>query len=451
MNYLLIVIGIALGAVMAWAITWLFLKNKTVTAFASTNAKLDVANATIDVQNKDITQLKLEVKAKTEEFNQVNRQAAEFLADNRALNEKLETQKSEIEALRKQFNTEFENIANKILEEKTQKFTNLNEEKLIGILNPLKEKIQTFEKKVEDTYNNETREKASLKKELEVIIAANQRISDEANKLTQALKGDVKKQGNWGEIILERVLEASGLRKGEEYHREQVVEGVFGEVQRPDVIVYLPDNKHIVIDSKVSLTAYERMVDCEENKYEQLLKEHTLSLKKHVKELADKNYPNSAQLNAPDFVLMFMPIEASFSIAMQTDNELFTYAWEKKVVIVSPTTLLTSLKTIASVWKQESQTRNVLEIAKESGLLYDKFVAFTEDMLKVGKNMDDAKKIYSDAMNKLVESSRRGDTIVGRMERIRKLGANTSKSLNPKIVDRVLGNDESLFWESKDE
>jgi len=267
----------------------------------------------------------------------------------------------------------------------------------------------------------------------------------ETANLTKALKGDVKKQGNWGEIILERVLESSGLRKGVEYQREVVIEGIYGERQRPDVIVYLPDKKHIIIDSKVSLTEYDRMIESDESQQHEHLKRHIESLKSHVKELAAKNYPGSALLNAPDFVLMFVPIEASFSVAMQADSELFMYAWERKIAIVSPTTLLVTLQTVASVWKQENQKNNVLEIARLGGQLYDKFVAFTDNMIKVGNSMDTAKKTYSDAMNQLIKRNESGSihagTIVGQAEKLKALGATTSKSLPPTLIERALGND----------
>jgi DNA recombination protein RmuC len=255
----------------------------------------------------------------------------------------------------------------------------------------------------------------------------NARVSEEANNLTKALKGDVKKQGNWGEIILERVLERSGLTKGREYEREEVIEGADNSVQRPDVIIHLPDNKHIIIDSKVSLVAYERFVSAESEEKQLLnLKEHVNSIRNHVKLLSDKNYQQAHNINTPDFVLMFLPIEASFSVAVQADSELFSFAWEKKIVIVSPTTLLATLRTISSIWKQENQTKNAQEIARLSGTLYDKFVGFAEDMEKIKANIDRTSKSYDDAMKKMKDGT---GNIVRTAEKIKELGAKTTKSL----------------------
>ena len=253
-------------------------------------------------------------------------------------------------------------------------------------------------------------------------------MSEEANNLTKALKGDVKKQGNWGEVILERVLERSGLTKGQEYEREEVVEGNDANVQRPDVIIHLPDNKHIIIDSKVSLVAYERLMSADTDEQRvTYLKDHVNSLRSHVKLLSEKNYQNAQNLNTPDFVLMFLPIEASFSVAVQGDSDIFAYAWERKIVIVSPTTLLATLRTISSIWKQENQTKNAQEIARLSGALYDKFIGFAEDMTRIKANIDRTSNAYDDAMKKMKDGS---GNIIRTAEKIKELGAKTgSKSL----------------------
>ena len=344
------------------------------------------------------------------------------------LEEKLDNQKQEIETLQKRLTTEFENIATKILKERSDEFSTSNYKHLSEILNPLKEKIQVFEKKVDETYDKELRDKISLKEEVRKLTELNARVSEEANNLTKALKGDVKKQGNWGEIILERVLERSGLTRGQEYEREEVLEGADNQTQRPDVIIHLPDNKHIIVDSKVSLTAYERMMS-EENdeKKEKFLKEHISSMRSHVKLLSEKNYQNAFNINTPDFVLMFLPIESSFSVAVQHDSNLFSDAWDKKIVIVSPTTLLATLRTISSIWKQENQTKNAQEIARLSGTLYDKFVGFTEDMSKIKLNIERASGAYDDALKKLKTGN---GNIIRTAEKIKELGAKTgNKSL----------------------
>jgi DNA recombination protein RmuC len=349
-------------------------------------------------------------------------------AVNDNLADKLENQKAEIESLQKRLTVEFENIATKILKERSDEFSVSNHKNLSEILNPLKERIQLFEKKVDETYDKELRDKISLREEVRKLTELNTRVSEEANNLTKALKGDVKKQGNWGEVILERVLERSGLTKGQEYEREVVVEGADVTVQRPDVIIHLPDNKHIVIDSKVSLVAYERLMSADtETRRDVYLKDHISSLRSHVKLLSEKNYQNAQNINTPDFVLMFLPIEASFSVAVQGDSEIFAYAWERKIVIVSPTTLLATLRTISSIWKQENQTKNAQEIARLSGALYDKFIGFAEDMAKIKANIDRTSGAYDDAMKKMKEGS---GNIIRTAEKIKELGAKTgNKSL----------------------
>ena len=349
------------------------------------------------------------------------------------LTEKLENQQSEIENQQKRLTAEFENIANKIMKQRSDEFSASNQKNIGDLLNPLKEKIQLFEKKVDETYDKELRDKISLKEEVRKLTELNARVSEEANNLTKALKGDVKKQGNWGEIILERVLERSGLTKGQEYEREEVVEGADRSVQRPDVILHLPDNKHIIIDSKVSLVAYERYITAE-NEEKQMLsaKEHINSIRSHVKLLSEKNYQNAQNINTPDFVLMFIPIEASFSVAVQGDSELFSYAWERKIVIVSPTTLLATLRTISSIWKQENQTKNAQEIARLSGTLYDKFIGFTEDMVKIKNNLDRTSSAYDDAVKKMKDGS---GNIIRTAEKIKELGAKTGNKSLPAGFD----------------
>jgi DNA recombination protein RmuC len=397
------------------------------------NTQLALSEEKIKNQSEEIVILKSELKAKTDEYYAANNILATFKADNRALQEKLETQKSEIEDLQKRLTTEFENIATKILKERSAEFSESNHKNLSEILNPLKEKIQLFEKKVDETYDKELRDKISLKEEVRKLTELNARVSEEANNLTKALKGDVKKQGNWGEVILERVLERSGLTRGQEYEREEVIEGVENQTQRPDIIIHLPENKHIVIDSKVSLIAYERMIS-EENdeRKEKFLKEHIASMRSHVKLLSEKNYQNAFNINTPDFVLMFLPIEPSFSVAVQHDAELFSYAFDRKIVIVSPTTLLATLRTIASIWKQENQTKNAQEIARLSGMLYDKFVGFSEDLSKIKLNIDRASGAYDDAIKKLKSGN---GNIIRTAEKIKELGAKTNKSLPSELIE----------------
>jgi DNA recombination protein RmuC len=398
---------------------------------------LDKQKSIIEVTQKQLLEeynkVETLLKAERETNGFQSSKLAVFETENKNLLEKLQTQKTEIEELQKRLTVEFENIANKILKERSNEFSLSNEKNIGDILNPLKEKIASFEKKVEDAYDKELRDKVSLREEVKKLAELNTRISEDANNLTKALKGDVKKQGNWGEVVLERVLERSGLSLGQEYEREEVIEGGDGNVQRPDVIIHLPENKHIIIDSKVSLVAYESFVNAQTDvERETYMKDHITSLRSHVRLLSEKKYQTSPDLNTPDFVLMFLPIEASFSVAVQADGDLFSYAWEKKIVIVSPTTLLATLRTISSIWKQESQTKNAREIARLSGALYDKLVGFVGDLSKIKENIDKAGVSYDEAMKKM----QTGNGNVFRIaEKIKSFGANTNKSLPENLTD----------------
>jgi len=346
-----------------------------------------------------------------------------------------------MEELQKKFTLEFENVANKILKQNTVDFTQVNQKNIGEILNPLKEKILTFEQRVEDTYRKGLKDQTDLRAELKKLYDLNSRISEEANNLTKALKSDSKKQGNWGEVVLERVLERSGLVKGQEYDTQVRATTDDGRVIQPDVIVKLPENKHIIIDSKVSLVAYEAFTSEEmEEKREVHLKQHVESIKNHVKSLSEKNYQNASLFDTPDFVLLFMPIESAFSIAIQSDISLFNYAWEKKIVIVSPTTLLATLTTIASIWKHEKQTQNAIEIARQGGALYDKFVGFLKNIEELGIQIGRVNKTYEDARNKLSEG--RGN-LLRQVENLKVLGAKTTKSIPEHYLNNNSGSNEA--------
>ena len=344
--------------------------------------------------------------------------------------------------LQQQFKLEFEHVANKILEEKTSKFTLQNKANMDLILSPLKENIKSFEEKVDRVYKAESDERNILKGVISQLMDQSKQIQEDANNLTKALKGDNKKQGNWGEIILERVLERSGLVKDQEYRIQSSFNTSNGNRVQPDVIIDLPDDKHIVVDSKVSLIAYEKYVNAElEEEKEIYVKQHLLSLKSHIQDLSGKNYQALYQINSPDFVLLFVPIESSFGIAVQKDAELFNYAWDRKVVIVSPSTLLATLRTISSIWKQERQNRNVLEIARLSGTMYDKFVGFLTDMESIGRNIRQSQESYDKAFNKL--SSGAGN-LSNTADKIKKLGAKTTKQIDHKFLDPALSEEEIL-------
>ncbi|WP_179415706.1 DNA recombination protein RmuC [Mucilaginibacter sp. E4BP6] len=350
----------------------------------------------------------------------------------KAQRDRLMEQEKSIQEIQQKFQLEFQNIANKLLDEKSQKFVETNRVNLDILLNPLKENIKAFEEKVDKVYNMEAAERNTLKGVITQLMELNQLISNEAQNLTKALKGDNKKQGNWGEVILERVLERSGLVKDQEYRIQTSFTSTDGNRLQPDVIIDLPDDKHLVIDSKVSLIAYERLVNCETEEERKLFsKGHVESIRSHVNGLSAKNYHDLHQINSPDFVLLFIPIESSFSFAVQIDAELFSDAWDKRVVIVSPSTLLATLRTIASIWKQERQNRNVLEIARLSGAMYDKFVGFVGDMEGIGKNIKQSQSAYDNAISKLTEGN---GNLTKTAEKIKSLGAKANKQIDQKYL-----------------
>ena len=407
--------------------------------YQGSTSKLEERNL---IAEKSLEQAKTELNAERAKVIELSSKNSAVNADNINLEQKLADQRKELDDLQSKFTKEFENLANKIFEEKSQKFTEQNKTNLDDILKPLGERIKEFEKKVNDVYINETKERASLAEQIRNLHELNQQMTKEATNLTRALKGDSKTQGNWGEFILESILEKSGLVKDREYTIQASVKNEEGRLLRPDVIINLPENKSMVIDSKVSLTAYEQYSssddDAERTGY---LNDHILSVKNHIKRLSPKEYQNLYGLQSLDFVLMFIPIEPAFAAAVQSDYNIFYEAFEKNIVIVSPTTLLATLRTIASLWKQEKQNRNAIEIAKQSGELYDKFVGFMEDLVSVGNNIRQTKDNYDKAMNKLVDG--RGN-LIKRVENIKQLGAKTTKSLPNSLLDRAEDDDKLL-------
>ena len=386
----------------------------------------------IQLLKDEKTRLLDELLFERTQLAQVNQQLESVKSYHQSQQEKLQEQKIEVEQIRTQFQREFENVAEKLLKEKSKEFVDVNRTNLDLILNPLKENLKAFEDKVEKVYNMEAAERNTLKGVITQLMDLNKQISDEAQNLTKALKGDNKKQGNWGEVILERVLERSGLVRDQEYRVQAAMQATDGTRYQPDVIIDLPDDKHLVIDSKVSLIAYERLVNADTEEDRKLFaKAHIESIRGHIGGLSSKKYHDLYKINSPDFVLLFVPIESSFSIAVQLDGELFNYAWDKKVVIVSPSTLLATLRTIASMWKQERQNRNVLEIARLSGDMYDKFVGFLGDMDSIGRNINQTQSAYNTALNKLSEG--RGN-LTTTAEKIKKLGAKADKQIDQKFI-----------------
>lgn len=356
------------------------------------------------------------------------------------LEERMNEKSEELEKLQEKFTKDFEIVANKILEEKSNKFTLQNKQNLDIILKPLQEKIQTFEKRVEETNKEAIDRTSALREQIKNLSALNEQMSKEANNLTKALKGDSKMQGNWGELVLERVLEKSGLEKDREYFMQQSFTTEEGNRVLPDVVIHLPDHKKMIVDSKVSLRAYERFVNEEDQEQQALhLKQHVADLKRHVQQLSDKNYQDLYEIESPDFVLLFIPIEPAFAIAINTDNQLYNQAFEKNIVIVTPSTLLATLRTIDSMWNNEKQQQNAIEIARQAGGLYDKFHGLVTDLTAVGKKMDDAKQGYSAAMNKLVEGN---GNLITRVENLKKMGAKAKKTLPEAIIKRANTDDD---------
>jgi len=419
-----LIAGLLTGAV----ITYLFLKGR----FTS---QLSKSEERIRIYEESIRKLEEELASERNKRMELNALYSSVQTDYNNLQDKLNGQKEEIDQLQKKFTAEFENLANKIFEEKTTRFSEQSKANLSEILNPLKEKISEFEKKVEETNKESIKGNASLREQLQMLKDMNQQITQEAKNLTMALKGGTKTQGSWGEFILESILQKSGLAKGREYRIQQVIYSEEGRRFQPDVIVNLPENKSVIIDSKVSLIAYEKFINSDDEIQRQLsLKEHINSIRNHIRNLSSKNYQALYQLESLDFVLMFMPVEPAFALAVQNDSELFNDAFNRNIVIVSPSTLLATLRTVASIWRQENQNRNALEIARQSGALYDKFHALITDLTELGKRITTMQRGYEEAMKKLYSGK---GNLVSSVERIKKLGANTSKSLPQQLLDRA--------------
>lgn len=448
MEILLLVVGILVGTALGFFIS----KSRTISSSDTTklndlerekailqdrlNAEKSQSERMLTLVQNEKEKVEKELLEERERSNQNAQSLERSRAFFKAQEEKIIEQKSDIEKLQEKFNKEFELIANKILDDKSQKFTEQNRNNLDNILNPLKEKIKDFEEKVDKSYKSEAAERNTLKGSIEELMKLNKQISEEANNLTKALKGDTKKQGNWGELVLAKILEASGLGEGQGYTLQgkgMILTDENGNRLQPDVIVHLPDQKHIVIDAKVSLVAYERLVNStDDNDRESLIRQHILSIKNHINGLSGKNYQDLYGINSPEFVLLFVPIESSFSIAIQNDQDLWDFAWGKRVVIVTPSTLLATLKTVSSIWKQEQQTKNAIDIATKAGALYDKFVGFISDLKKIGDQLDKSKDAYNEAFNKLQSGS---GNLIGRVENLRKLGAKATKQIDQKLMD----------------
>jgi len=369
--------------------------------------------------------------------NELTRRNAEF----EHLQQRNLEQKKEVEQLQEKFTLEFENLANRILDQKSEKFTLLNKENLQNILTPLNDKIKSFEEKVDKNSNDFIERHAQLGKQLQHLNDQNIKISEEAINLTKALKGDSQMQGSWGEMILESVLERSGLQKNSEYFVQQNFHSTEGKNIRPDVVIHLPGNKKMIVDSKVSLVAYERCINENDDFQRKIhLKNHLISVKKRVEELGLKNYHTLYDMESPDFVLLFIPIEAAFAMASNQYPGLYQDAFDRNIIIVTPTTLLAVLKTVDSMWQNEKQKQNAIDIATQAGALYDSFANLTEDLLKVGRQIGTVQGSYETAMKKLTGKG----NLINRVEKLKKLGAKASKQLDQKLISRAQKEEEEI-------
>ncbi len=442
-SILFLVIGLGLG----FFIGVLFKKSGQSTSLNDEELKaLSTENTKLATRLENAEQVFKQQKEKEEKLTTQNNEliglTAQLENQNRNLEERLTEQKAELEKLQERFTLEFQNIANKLLKENSKDFAEANQKRLDEILTPLKENIKAFEKKVEDKYDNELKERTSLIEQIKSLSDLNQQMRTDAQNLTKALKGDTKTQGNWGEFILEKILESSGLKKGEQYETQESYINEDGKTVRPDVVIKLPEDKHIVIDSKVSIVAYSNFLEAQTEEEQMIcVKAHITSVKNHINGLSEKNYSHAKGINSPDFVLMFLPSEPSFSFTLQSDQSIYNYAWDRKIVLVSPTTLLATLRTISSVWKQENQTKNAIEIAKQSGALYDKFVGFLEDLNKIDKGLKSSQSAYDEAVKKLQFGS---GNLVGRVEKLKVLGAKTTKNLPANFSEEEDNQDEEL-------
>lgn len=379
---------------------------------------------------KDVSRDREEIRNEKEFFkNELTRKNVEF----ENLRQRNEEQKSEVEQLQEKFSKEFENLANKILEQKSEKFTLQNKENIQNILNPLQEKIKVFEEKVDRNSENSLKRHAELGKQLQFLNEQNLKISEEATNLTKALKGDTKMQGNWGEMILESVLERSGLQKDAEYFVQQNFHTSEGKRVMPDVVIKLPGEKRMIIDAKVSLNAYERYINEGEEHKSTHLKNHLIAIKNRVDELSKKNYHQLYQMESPDFVLLFIPIEAAFAIASNEYPQLYSNAFDKNIIIVTPTTLLAVLKTIDSMWQNEKQKQNAIIIATQAGALYDSFTNLTDELLKIGRQLGTVQGSYDNAMKKLTGKG----NLIRRVEKLKKLGAKASKQIDQQLISHT--------------
>ncbi len=439
-NALIISCGILIGSLAVGTLVYLLMNRRMAGAEKSYLVDAAIADTSLKTRDREVEALNARLQENQQLISQTEAELRKSLVSEATMRSALVEQQNQnkeklalLDEAKERMNIEFKNVANEIFESKQRLFKAENKEQLGNLLSPLSNRIKEFEERVEKVYNEESKERHSLIREVHSLQDLNARISKDAINLTNALKGESKTQGTWGEVILERVLEKSGLTKGREYEIQVSMQNEDGRRLQPDVVVHLPEGKDVVIDSKVSLTAYERYCSSENDiERAESLKLHLQSLRAHIKQLGEKDYHKLEGVKTLDFVLMFVPIEAAFSVAVQTDNEVFSTAFEKNIVMVAPSTLLATLRTIQNIWRYEQQNKNAQEIASKAGALYDKFVNFVSDLEVIGSRIESTQTAYRDAHNKL--TSGKGN-LVRRAEGMRELGAKVSKSLPQNLVE----------------
>lgn len=435
MNILFLLIGLIAGGLVGW----FFAKSKVVPI---DDTQLLAEQDKSKILGKDLESTRNDLSIERNKTSELKANLSVSETNYKNLQERLLDQKKDFDSSHEKFAIQFKNLANEIFEEKSKKFTEQNKTNIFDLLKPLGEKIVEFEKKVDQTHKDSIEKNAGLFNELKNLKDLNQQMSEDARNLTRALKGDTKTQGSWGEFILESILAKAGLEKDREYSVQETFTTTEGRRQQPDIIIKLPEAKHIIIDSKVSLTAYNGFANAQSDEERaQYIKAHLISIRQHMRILSEKNYQRNYSDTGLDFVIMFVPIEPAYFVAIQSDHGLYEEAFEKRIVFVSPTLLLPMLHLIKSVWKSEYQDRHVIEIAKRAGDLYDKFVGFSDDLLMLGKHLDTSKKFYEESMKKLSTGS---GNLVGKIENLKKLGAKAEKTIDAKLLERA-GDQPDLF------
>ena len=433
-----LLIGLFGGILAGGSLAWLLLKAR----FSQSHLSREIVRrdylerGTYEQLEQQLDVLKDDTREREQEIRDLNARLATEATELRHAREQLENRRHELEEMHRRSELEFSNLAGKLLDEKTAKFTQHNRAQMEALLAPLREKMKDFGDGIEQKLMDDAKEKLTLRIQIQELAKLNQQLSEDAHNLVDALKGSNKTQGDWGEFRLETILERAGLAKNVHFHSQNSFRDPQGKQKRPDFIIQLPDDKHLVIDSKVSLKAYEKCFNAKDKAdRDRHLQAHIASVRRHVADLNGKNYTSLYQINTPDYLLLFIPIESAFTLAMQEDQQLFLDALDKNIVIVTTSTLLATMRTVSFIWTQDKQTKSVLEIARESGLLYDKFVGFVEDMQLIGRRLNYVQQSYDSAMNKLSNAARPGNTLIGKAERIRELGARTNKQMPREVLE----------------